>query len=220
MHFHRASSLLHAAPIAAALALAVTGCAGPASSTDAGLAHDAAGGRDAGGERPVLVGAWRSDCFPTDSGSARLDFELAEATWALDYDTFGDATCGAPFLTVHVAGPYEVMSPSEAVPGAHEARFGFAEKTVTPHGAGAVGFLGSLGEACGGAGTWTDEAPRDVLGSGCAMLGQYPGSACPADYDLVWVDGDTLRFGERPADNDMCSAAHRPTALGLAVHRV
>jgi hypothetical protein len=167
----------------------------------------------------VLAGAWQSDCFATDSGSARLHFDLEAATWTLDYDTFGDATCGTPFLTVHIAGPYELMEASAMVAGAYEARFGFTEKTVTPHGAGAVGFLASLGEACGGAGTWVDGAARDVLATGCPMLGQYPASVCPADYDLVLLEGETLRFGQRPADNDMCTAADRPTALGLSVHR-
>jgi hypothetical protein len=195
------------------LALALLGCGGGSTTTDSGAQSDA------GGEVPVLVGHWASNCFATETGSARLDFDIATATWAVDYDTFGDATCGTPFVTVHIAGPYEVMGASAVVPGAHEARFGFTEKTVTPHGAGAVGFLSSLGDACGGAGVWADGTARDVLASGCPMLGQYPGTACAADYDLVSLDADTLRFGQRPADNDLCVPEHRPSALGLSVTR-
>jgi hypothetical protein len=61
--------------------------------------------------------------------------------------------------------------------------------------------------------------PAD-LAAGCAGLGQYPLSSCDRDYDLVSIDGDTLRFGERPADNNMCSEEKRPTATaGLAFQR-
>jgi hypothetical protein len=52
-----------------------------------------------------------------------------------------------------------------------------------------------------------------VGASGCANLGQRPISACAADYDLVALDGDKLTFGNRPADNDMCTEAKRPKAL-------
>lgn len=36
---------------------------------------------------------------------------------------------------------------------------------------------------------------------------------CAADFDLVARSGDRLRFGARPADNDLCTADKRPTAL-------
>jgi hypothetical protein len=59
-----------------------------------------------------------------------------------------------------------------------------------------------------------------VLQTGCAGFGQYPGADCPADFDVVKRDGDDLFFGARPADNDMCTAAKRPTALSpVANHR-
>lgn len=49
--------------------------------------------------------------------------------------------------------------------------------------------------------------------TGCATLGQYPIATCPADYDLVKVEGDDLTFGARPKDNDMCTPDKRPQAL-------
>lgn len=55
--------------------------------------------------------------------------------------------------------------------------------------------------------------PQSVAEEGCAAFGQYPVDACPADYDLVARDGDTLYFGQRPADNDMCTPERRPTEL-------
>ncbi len=112
----------------------------------------------------------------------------------------------------------EVLGVSHVEPeAAREARFAFDEKTVTAHAEGAVGFLASLGEGCGSPGTWERGVARDVGGAGCPALGQRPIADCPADYDLVSVTATELRFGDRPADNDMCSPERRPTAVsGLA----
>jgi hypothetical protein len=49
--------------------------------------------------------------------------------------------------------------------------------------------------------------------AGCAAFGQYPAAQCPADFDLLDVDGGTLHFGNRPADNNMCTPDRRPTQL-------
>jgi hypothetical protein len=197
-------------------ALVLVACGGASPTTD--------GGSDAtsGGDRPAIAGHWQSECTPTDTGTLRLDFTIGSDTWSLDYDTFGDAACAAPFLTVHIAGHYELIAPSPTVASAWNARFGFDTKTVAPHGDAAVGFLTSLGDACGGPGTWTDGTARDVFASGCAMLGSYPSSTCTADYDVVSIDGaGALHFGQRPADNDMCTEAKRPTMLSpLGMHRV
>jgi hypothetical protein len=168
---------------------------------------------------PDLRGQWESDCVPGSAGqSLSLAFDIGPSDWALDYVTYGDAACSTPFLTVRIDGPYEIGPPSPVVPGAYEARFGFAHKTVTPHGAAAVGFLSSL-SGCG-SGSWTDGVAGDVLAAGCPGLGQRPLDACPADYDLVSIEGRSLRFGSRPADNDMCTPERRPTELSpLALHR-
>lgn len=156
-----------------------------------------------------LAGRWRSACVDPGTGQAlRLRFDLTADAWALDYESFGDAACAAPALTVHIEGSYEVTGPAAAVPDAHEARFGFTRKAVTPSSQGAAAFLA---QACGG-GAFAAGDATDLAG-GCAGLGLYPIASCAADYDLVARAGDTLRFGARPADNDMCTEARRPTAL-------
>lgn len=156
-----------------------------------------------------LAGRWESPCVDPGTGQAfRLRFDLTAATWGLDYESFGDAACAAPALVVRIEGPYTVTGPSAAVPEAHEARFAFARKTVTPHSAGAAAFLG---QACGG-GSFTAGTATDISG-GCPGLGMHPIASCAADYDVVAREGDQLRFGARPADNDMCTEDRRPTAL-------
>jgi len=161
---------------------------------------------------PDLRGQWQSACAPMSATQAfTLDFDVADETWGLDYVVYGDAACGAKFLTVRIDGPYEIHGASDAVAGAHEARFGFTSKTVTPHSAAAAGYLSS--EAGCNLPGFAEGVAKDIGQSGCANLGQRPIAACSADYDLVWVDGDALTFGARPADNDMCTDAKRPTAL-------
>ncbi|MEL6339894.1 MAG: hypothetical protein AAFQ65_08290 [Myxococcota bacterium] len=61
----------------------------------------------------------------------------------------------------------------------------------------------------------TDEE-SDISADGCA--GWRPVAECGADHDLLMLtDAGGLRFGERPADNDMCTADRRPTSLTPAV---
>lgn len=158
---------------------------------------------------PDLVGRWRSACVDPGTGQAlRLTFAITPTTWALDYESFGDPACTAPVLVVHIDGPYSVTRPSPTIPTAHEARFAFATRTVTPRSAAAAEFLV---QACGG-GTYTPDTATDIT-AGCPGLGAYPHASCPADFDVVARTGDQLQFGARPADNNMCTEDRRPTAL-------
>lgn len=162
-----------------------------------------------------IADRWASACVDPGNGQGfTLTFDLTETTWALDYAAFADAACATPNLTVHIEGGYELGAASAAVEGAREGDFGFGVKTVTPHSAGAADFLTM---ACGG-GTFADGVATDIA-AGCAGLGAYPIADCPTDHDIVALDGDTLRFGARPADNDMCTPDKRPTALGVPLTR-
>ncbi len=177
---------------------------------------------DAGTTPPSLAGHWVSDCIASEAADgstsySQLDFDLADARWTLDYVVHGAPDCSAPLMTVHVDGPYALERPSDTVAGAWEARFAFDTKTVRPEVDAMRDFLNGL-DGCGSAPFATGVA-QSVYESGCPTLGQYPMSRCQADYDLVKLDGSDLRFGMRPADNDMCSADKRPTALGVANHR-
>ena len=198
----------------ASAALSACGAAtpGPAVGTPGPAAEAAAA--------PDISGHWKSACTKTgDAQAITLDFKNTKSEWTLDYVTYGDATCTTPFVTVHIEGPYEIGTRSAAAAGAWEGRFGFVKKTVTPHDDAAAAFLGS-DKACG-SGAFASGKATDVLEKGCAGLGQYPATRCSADHDLVSVDGATLRFGDRPKDNDMCSEAKRPKALSaLTMNRV
>ena len=179
----------------------LAGCGGaPHSAPDAGPAVD-------------IAGHWQSACVDPGSGKAlRLGFDITGSTWQLAYESFDDVACATPMLTVHIDGPYAIVRPSPVVAGAFDARFAFTHKTVTPNADAAVAFLP---QACGG-GTFSVGVATDIS-AGCAGLGSYPIASCPADYDLIARDGDHLQFGNRPADNNMCTEDKRPAALSPLV---
>jgi len=68
------------------------------------------------------------------------------------------------------------------------------------------------GAGCG-ADAWEIDVGQSVAEEGCAAFGQYPLADCAADYDIVSRDGDTMFFGSRPMDNDMCTPERRPVEL-------
>jgi hypothetical protein len=169
---------------------------------------------------PDLSGRWVSACLPQPQadGSTNyidLDFDLTADRWALDYVTYGDETCATELVTVHIEGPYELTGASPTLDDVYEARFGFDDKTITPH----VTPLADMLNGLDGCGTSAFEVgvSQSVYAAGCPAFGQYPQDVCSADYDLVRLDGDQLTFGNRPADNDMCQPDRRPTELSQLV---
>lgn len=201
--------------------LCLAGCADDATSP----AIDASSGADRSldtSEPPAIDGQWVSACIgaPQADGSTqyfRLDFDLSDERWALDYVVHGDADCTVPLVTVHIEGPYELGSPAPTVDGAWNATFAFDTKTIEPH----VDPLRDALAAQDDCGTeaWVTGEAQSVLATGCAAFGQYPVADCGQDYDLVALSADEseLRFGNRPADNDMCTPAKRPTELSPVV---
>jgi hypothetical protein len=161
--------------------------------------------------KPNPVGRWVSACSPSSpTQGAILDFNISASDWAIDYTVFGDTTCTTKFLTVRIEGTYTVGDKS-SVADAYDAKFGFSRKSVTPHLDAAAQFLSSAA-GCAQAGFVTGTA-KDISATGCANLGQRPIASCAADYDLIKINGNTMTFGDRPVDNDMCTEAKRPKAL-------
>lgn len=170
---------------------------------------------------PALAGGWASACFAVQNadgtdGFAKMEFDIQPATWALDFSFYGDDACASRLGTVHVDGPYALEGPSTVLPGAFDARFDFATRTVTPHVDGFIAFLQSM--SCGKAPYGVGKT-QDILDAGCPAMGFQPKASCASDYDVVFVNGSTLQFGQRPADNNMCSPDKRPKALGPVLSR-
>lgn len=165
---------------------------------------------------PAITGKFTNDtCIPQPQADGttsylKMAFDLTPTTWAVAITTYGDEACATKLGTSHFDGPYTLTGPSAAVPGAFEGEFGFAHRTITPHVDGYVALMQSL--SCGKA-PYAVGQPQDVLAAGCPEMGIPPAAACPKEYDLVKLDGTSLTFGKRPADNDMCAPDKRPTEL-------
>lgn len=199
----------------------LAGCADDATSP----AVDASSGADQSLDVPAppsLAGRWVSACIgaPQADGSTQyflLDFDLSDERWALDYVVHGDEACTVPLVTVHIEGPYQLEEASPTVDGAWNATFGFDTKTIEPQVDPLRDALAAQDDC--GSGEWTTGEAQSVLETGCLAFGQYPVDDCGQDHDLVALsaDGSELRFGDRPADNDMCTPAKRPTELSPVV---
>jgi len=60
---------------------------------------------------------------------------------------------------------------------------------------------------------WGLDTPQDVSKTGCLSFRSI--DACPIEYDIVSVQGDSLQLGLRSGDADICSAEKRPQELSL-----
>jgi hypothetical protein len=173
-------------------------------------------GASSGGAAPApsLAGRWVSDtCEASGTNYFKRDFTMTDTTWDLAFSIYGDATCGTKVLSVAIGGDYAIGDPSSVVPGARQAEFRFTRRTTTPL---AQPLVDLLTQSKCGSGAWSIGQTQDTLAAGCAPIGQYPKDKCPSDNDVVKVDGTRLYFGDRPADNDMCTPDKRPKALTAA----
>jgi predicted small secreted protein len=134
-------------------------------------------------------------------------FTFRDGHWTLDFTLALDAAMQRPVFRFRTGGPYAIGAPA-MVPGAFEAVFFEDSKHVTLLTGDAV-----TAAAFGLAGcNLTAGAEADISITGCARW--KPVAECREDHDLLAQDSaGRLYFGVRPRDNDMCSAARRPTAL-------
>lgn len=196
---------------------------------DDGFGGDAYGGAGYGGwgsqetytppppQPPDLVGAWASACAATATRGEfrRLAFDIRGDRWDLRIETFGDPACAKRRHAIHVGGPYAFGAQSSTVAGAWDATFSFDARDVFADDARSAKALARL---CGV--KVKAKQTVDILAAGCAKLGMRPQAQCAADHDVVAIEGDRIRFGVRPADNDLCAAEKRPAALETSIDLV
>ncbi|PTL81623.1 hypothetical protein [Vitiosangium sp. GDMCC 1.1324] len=182
-----------------------------------GLAAGCATSSGASGTRVTandLKGRWTSavcESMPNPDGSKtyfKRHFDLQEKQWSLKFETFGDAGCTARLFTARFEGPYTLGKDSEKVAGATEGTFSFGRHYMTAHVQPVADWF--QGAQCG-TGSWKVGEEQETSATGCVFL--RPVAACGLDHDVVKVEGNQLFFGQRPADNDMCTPDKRPTAL-------
>jgi hypothetical protein len=186
-----------------ASALVVAAClAGPALSQDDG-------GRAA---LESLHGTYHSAAVePWYGGFGTREFVFADGQWSLTFIHALDPGMTQRTFRFRTGGGYAVQAPVAAVPGAFHTIFDEDWKHLTlltpvPEIAAAMGMAD-----CG----LTVNLEADISDTGCAAW--RPVADCGQDHDLLALSAEGLHFGQRPADNDMCTVARLPTALLPAV---
>jgi len=157
------------------------------------------------------------DLTPYAYGDAfgQRTFTFEEGKWTLTFTLGLDPELKMPVFEFRTVGTYEVLEKSEVVPEAFEALFLEDKKYLTlqtdnpeliqAFGLGACGLIPF------------EEA--DISDSGCALWPSV--QECNEDHDLLSLDAEgLLYFGVRPADNNMCTADRRPTALTPPVTKI
>ena len=144
-------------------------------------------------------------------GYGTREFVFADGRWSLIFTHALDPQMTMRTFQFRTGGAYRVGEGSQTVDGAFETVFDEDWKHVTlltdvPE------IVASMGMAdCG----LTVNLETDISDSGCAAW--QPVEVCGEDHDLIALSNEGLHFGQRPADNDMCTAEKRPTALLPAV---
>ena len=157
------------------------------------------------------------DALPYAYGEAfgQRTFTFDHGKWTLSFILGLDPNLEHQVFQFRTHGSYVITEPSSELKNVYNAEFGEDKKYVTlktdnPQLIEAFGF-----STCG----LTPFVEADISVSGCALW--KPVSICPVDYDLLSLDKNgLLYFGERPADNDMCSPEKRPTSLTPAVTKI
>ena len=144
-------------------------------------------------------------------GYGTREFVFADGHWSLTFLHALDPAMTQRTFQFRTGGAYAVQDPSDAVPGAFHTVFDEDWKHLTlltpvPEIAAAMEMAD-----CG----LTVNLEADISETGCAAW--RPVADCGQDHDLLALSADGLHFGQRPADNDMCTADRTPTALLTAV---
>lgn len=193
----------------AACALLVTACAAPVAKQSSPAA--AFGDKS---QLQTLVGSYASaDSEDWGRGTyGRREFTFDNGKWTLEFTLALDPQMTNKVFGFRTYGTYRVLDRSPTVEGAYNTVFFEDAKFVTLHAQDPKLIQGFGLASCG----LTPGVEKDVSVTGCAAW--RPVSACREDHDLLAVDADGALFlGVRPADNDMCTADKRPTALLPAV---
>lgn len=148
---------------------------------------------------------------PWYGGYGTREFVFADGQWSLTFIHALDPGMTQRTFQFRTGGGYAVQEASEAVPGAFHTVFDEDWKHLTlltpvPEIAAAMGMAD-----CG----LTVNLEADISETGCAAWASV--ADCGQDHDLLALSAEGLHFGQRPADNDMCTADRTPTALSPAV---
>ncbi len=163
-----------------------------------------------------LAGTWRSPAAENLGGGmyGTREFRFTKDRWQVEAHLYLDHDLQEPVCSFAAEGAYRLEEGSPDVIGARNGVFSFDRKSLMLLTADSTVIERFGFQAC-------DLQPgvrMDISSSGCSFFTSI--AACGQEYDLVRIDGNTLRLGARPADRNLCVPEKRPRALGMAVERV
>lgn len=143
------------------------------------------------------------------------EFSFDQGKWTLKFKLALDKEMKIPVFEFRTYGVYKVLTESKTVPGAYDALFLEDKKFLTLRTEDA-NLVKSFGLAdC----ELSKDKEKDISKSGCANW--KPVSVCHEDHDLLMLNEQgQLFFGQRPEDNDMCTANKRPKKLNYPVEKI
>lgn len=148
--------------------------------------------------------AWGKRVFTFDKGK-----------WTLLFTLGLDPELKMQVFTFRTLGTYKVLDKSSVIKDAYNAVFYEDKKLLTLKTADAELIKAFGFTAC----NLVKDVEQDISATGCSAWQSV--ANCPADYDLLSLDKDgKLYFGDRPADNNMCTHDRRPTKLTPPVVRI
>ncbi len=140
-------------------------------------------------------------------GYGMREFVFADGTWQLIFTHALDPQMVLRTFQFRTGGDYRVGAAHPTLPATYQADFDEDWKHLTLLTTDPQVIVGMGLADC----ALTANLETDISAKGC---GPWPAVAeCGTDHDLLALDATGLRFGQRPADNNMCSPDRRPDAL-------
>jgi hypothetical protein len=135
-------------------------------------------------------------------------FTFSKGKWTLIFTLALDPEMKMQVFQFRTYGSYQVQEKSQTVADAYNALFLETKKFVTLK-TDDENLIKAFGFApC----NLTKDLEQDISVTGCSAWKSV--AECPGDHDLLALDKEgKLYFGNRPADNNMCSPEKRPTSL-------
>lgn len=143
------------------------------------------------------------------------EFTFDKGKWTLKFILALDPEMKNEVFIFRTVGTYKVLDKSKTILNAYNAVFVENKKFVTLK-TNDQNLIQGFGFApC----DFTKEVEKDISETGCSLWKSV--KDCKQDYDLLSLDkAGKLYFGDRPADNDMCTPEKRPTKLTPPVVKI
>jgi hypothetical protein len=144
---------------------------------------------------------------------ARRGLRLSPTRYEYTYEVFADSEMKKPLFQFREEGGYIFAIDNSLPEKSYNFQLKTAKRYLTVHTKDKksqrdLGFL-----ECG----LTAKQEKDISLEGCGLYAEV--DQCANQYDVISIEDDRLRLGQRPADLNICETFRRPTELGPELQR-